>query len=121
MLWISSVPEYVSRITNRIVEPLLLTSITTARGIAGRYPISPSVLYATAAVIAPSIVPYTIAVMGPTTLTPLEARATGASGAPGDQETLDLIKKWSGQNTVRAGMVGTAAVMSALAILAQVA
>lgn len=59
--------------------------------------------------------------MGPTTLTPLEARATGASGAPGDQETLDLIKKWSGQNTVRAGMVGTAAVMSALAILAQVA
>lgn len=121
MLWISSVPEYVSRITNRIVEPLLLISITTARGIAGRYPISPSVLYATAAVIAPSIVPYTIAVMGPTTLTPLEARATGASGAPGDQETLDLIKKWSGQNTVRAGMVGTAAVMSALAILAQVA
>lgn len=89
------------------------------RGIAGRFPISPSVLYATAAVITPSIVPYTIAVMGPTTLTPLEARAAGASGAPGDQETLDLIKKWSGQNTVRAGMVGSAAVMSALAILAQ--
>ena len=59
--------------------------------------------------------------MGPTTLTPLEARANGVAGAPGDQETLDLIKKWNGQNAIRAGLVGTAAVMSAFAILAQVA
>ncbi|WPB06987.1 uncharacterized protein RHO25_011647 [Cercospora beticola] len=89
------------------------------RGIVGRYPVSPSVLYATAAVLAPSIVPFTIAVMGPTTLDPLVAKADGSPNAPGDQETLDLIKKWSGQNAVRAGLIGSAAVMSAFAILAQ--
>ncbi|KAI5363712.1 hypothetical protein Slin14017_G056760 [Septoria linicola] len=91
------------------------------RGIVGRYPISPSALYTTAAILAPSIVPYTIAVMAPSTLRPLEAKATGEGSVPGDQETLDLIKKWSAQNVVRAGLAGTAAVISAFAILAQVA
>lgn len=59
--------------------------------------------------------------MTPTTLQPLEAKATGKGNVPGDQQTLDLIKKWSGQNVVRAGLAGTAAVISAFAILAQVA
>ncbi|KAF2211389.1 hypothetical protein CERZMDRAFT_43436, partial [Cercospora zeae-maydis SCOH1-5] len=91
------------------------------QSIAGRYRISPSTLYATATVLAPSIVPFTIAVMGPTTLDPLVAKANGQPNAPGDQETLDLIKKWGGLNAVRAGLIGSAALMSAFAILAQVA
>ncbi|KAM3414249.1 hypothetical protein BST61_g10904 [Cercospora zeina] len=89
------------------------------RGVVGRYRISPSTLYATATVLAPSIVPFTFAVMGPTTLDPLVAKVEGQPNAPGDQETLDLIKKWSGQNAVRAGLIGSAALMSAFAILAQ--
>lgn len=73
-----------------------------------------------AALIAPSIVPYTILIMKSSTLAPLESKATNDAAAPSDAETRVLFQKWRGQNAVRAALAGTAATLSAFAILAQV-
>lgn len=92
----------------------------TARLLKGSLAVSPSALYTAAAVLAPSIVPFTMIVMGPSTLTPLEAKADGKGSAPSDLKTRELVKTWAGQNLVRAVLVGISATLSAVAIYAQV-
>lgn len=88
-----------------------------ARKTKGRLPVSATVLYAAAAVVAPCIVPYTGIVMRPT-IAAIVAKAQGRANAPSDSETRALVEKWSGQNMHRAYVVGTAAVLSAIAMLA---
>lgn len=88
-----------------------------ARNMKGHLPISCFALYSAAAIVAPSIVPYTLTVMWPTILA-IAAKAEGKTDAPSEAETKALIKKWSGQNMHRAYMVGTATLMGAVAMLA---
>lgn len=88
-----------------------------ARGIQGRFALSPSTLYLAAAIVAPAIVPYTRTVMWDT-VTSLEAKASGATKVPSDGETKTLIEKWSRQSLNRALMVATSAFLGGAAILA---
>lgn len=88
-----------------------------ARKIKGRLPVSATVLYGAAALIAPSIVPYTLTVMS-ATITTIQAKAEGRANAPSDSETRALVEKWSGQNLHRAYIAGTASILSAIAMLA---
>lgn len=89
----------------------------SARGIKGRFALTPSTLYLAAAITAPSIVPYTIGIMMPTVKT-LESKARGDAEAPSDVETKALLEKWSGQNTHRALIVAASALLGGAAILA---
>lgn len=90
-----------------------------ARGIPGRFSVSPSSLYLAAALVAPSIVPYTRMIMW-NTVTALEAKATGATMEPTDADTKSLIEKWSRQSFNRALMIATSALLGGAAILAGV-
>lgn len=90
----------------------------------GPGPVSPSTLYTVAAIIIPAIVPYTLVRMEPAANQQLNRMAAAAEkGANGkelggsDEEVKQLLKKWSSMNLVRAGMVGTGAVLGAVASL----
>ncbi|RMZ74755.1 hypothetical protein DV737_g5770, partial [Chaetothyriales sp. CBS 132003] len=87
-----------------------------SRHIRTSLPVSPSILYAAAAIIAPCIVPYTLSIMGPT-ISALVAKAEDKANAPSETETKALLQKWSGQNMQRAYITGTATLLSAIAIL----
>lgn len=100
--------------SNQTCIPLTSRS---ARGIPGKFALSPSTLYLSAAILAPSIVPYTILVMMPTVKT-LESKARDDAKAPSDTETISLVQKWSGQNVHRALMVAASALLGGAAILA---
>ncbi|EXJ89642.1 hypothetical protein A1O3_02709 [Capronia epimyces CBS 606.96] len=88
-----------------------------SRHIKGSLPVTPSFLYAAAAIIAPCIVPYTLTIMAPT-ISAIVSKAQGKANAPSEAETKALLEKWRGQNMQRAYITGTAAVLSAIAILA---
>lgn len=47
----------------------------------------------------------------------IESKAHGHAGAPIDGEIVGLIARWSAQNVQRAAIVGSAAVLSAVATL----
>lgn len=47
----------------------------------------------------------------------LESKAMGQLQAPNDGEVLGLITRWSAQNVQRAAITGTAALLSAVAML----
>lgn len=85
---------------------------------------SPMVLYAVATVAIPSIVPYTIAIMNPTNVRLIalarEAEVKGKGNEIGatEGEVQKLLTKWAGMNYVRAVVVGTGAVLGAVASLA---
>lgn len=79
-------------------------------------PVSKSLLYGTAAAIAPCIVPFTQIIMW-SGIMAIESKAHGHAGAPADGEVINLIARWSAQNVQRAAIVGSAAVLSAIATL----
>lgn len=87
------------------------------RGVPGRLPVSPSMLYLSAALLAPSIAPYTWIVMW-SGVQKLEAKAEESANAPGEGEIKALVQEWKMQNYQRAVIVGSSAVLSAVAMLA---
>ncbi|KAF2174186.1 hypothetical protein M409DRAFT_16457 [Zasmidium cellare ATCC 36951] len=82
----------------------------------GRFPIPPVVLYSLAAVLPPSVVGFTFTVMW-NGVQALEAKAAGNADAPSEAETKSLVAKWKVQNYVRSAIVGSAAVLGAVALL----
>ncbi|KJX93997.1 hypothetical protein TI39_contig4228g00007 [Zymoseptoria brevis] len=74
------------------------------RGNLGTFPVTPSALYAAAALIAPTIIPYTLTVMN-SSVTALETRGEGTADAPSDAETKAWVEKWSRMNLHRALLV----------------
>jgi hypothetical protein len=83
---------------------------------------SPFALYTAAAICVPSIVPYTLLYMEPTVnrrLLALGARVEEGAKAKdlgvGDEEVRNMLKRWKGMNFVRAALVATGAVLSAIA------
>lgn len=116
--WHTNVRHSLIDVNSWLAGLVVMTDLlVAARNIAGRLPISPSGLYIAAAIVAPCIVPYTGTVMWPT-ITAIEAKAEGNARAPSEAETKALIEKWSGQNMHRAYIVGTATVLSIVAMLA---
>ncbi|USP77348.1 hypothetical protein yc1106_04622 [Curvularia clavata] len=84
--------------------------------------ISPFALYTAATVCVPSIVPYTLLYMEPAvnkkllTLGGMVENGTKAKDlGVGDEEVRSMLKRWKGMNFVRATLVATGAVLSALA------
>jgi hypothetical protein len=77
-------------------------------------PTAPWALYTAAAVALPSIVPYTLGVMMPTTVGPLE-EAMKKPGSLSVGTTKELVAKWAEQNNVRQafGLVGTVLAIAA--------
>ena len=47
----------------------------------------------------------------------IESKAHGKAGAPADAEIVRLIAQWSAQNVQRALITGSAAILSAVAML----
>lgn len=82
----------------------------------GRLPIPPVVLYSLAAVLPPSVVGFTFTVMW-NGVQALEAKAAEKADAPSEAETKSLVAKWKVQNYVRSAIVGSAAVLGAVAVL----
>ena len=107
---------YASKSSSKPHQSVIVLTSTLARKLDGRFGVSPTTLYTSAAVLAPCVAPYTFAVMW-NGVQALEAKATGASDAPSATESEALVKTWSKQNLHRALIVGTAALLSAVATL----
>jgi hypothetical protein len=94
----------------------MVLTMSTARASKGFFPdwqldpTAPWALYTAAAVAIPSIVPYTLAVMLPSTVGPLLEEAT-KPGFLSTEEIRSLIARWAHENNVRQvfGLVGTLA------------
>lgn len=91
--------------------------IDLVRHVPGRLPVSPVFLYSLAAALPPSVVGFTFTVMWDG-VQALEAKAAGKADAPSEAETKSLVAKWTSQNYVRSAIVGSAAVLSAVAFFA---
>ncbi|CAK4033192.1 hypothetical protein SEPMUDRAFT_45218 [Lecanosticta acicola] len=102
--------------TQQLVPMAQLLGLSGASALSGRFGVSPAALYASAAVLAPCVAPYTFTVMW-SGVQALEAKAAGAGNAPSDAKTKDLVKVWSGQNLNRALIVLAAAALSAVAAI----
>lgn len=79
-------------------------------------PTTPWALYTAAAVLIPSIVPYTLFVMKPTTLEPLRAAAANPS-IISTERTLELLREWKIQNFVRQGFGALGSLLGAVATM----
>jgi hypothetical protein len=77
-------------------------------------PTAPWALYTAAAVLVPSIVPYTLLVMKPSTLDPLIAAAADPS-ILSTERTLELLQIWKGQNYVRQAFGAAGSLLGAIA------
>lgn len=95
---------------------LVLTVMTLDRHAPGRFSIPPFALWGLAAALPPCVVGFTFTVMW-SGVQALEAKAAGKADAPSDAESKELVAKWSLQNYVRSAIVGSAAVLGAVAIL----
>lgn len=80
-------------------------------------PTAPWALYTAAAVLVPSIVPYTLLVMKPTTLEPLIAAAANPS-ILSTERTLELLQEWKVQNIIRSSFGAIGSLCAAVATVA---